>query len=119
MPGVVTLGPDDEGWTYTINGRTGLLVGNPSLHIAHSYTRRDKNSYFVPCRPDKGEEQEATALHAHAHAVKPYVRVLISRTRCERQNYGSSTKEFYTKFKLFLFKNDTDGCFIKKFRVNA
>jgi hypothetical protein len=102
-----TLGPDENGWTYTLAGRCGLLVGNDVLNVVHSYTRRAEDSYFMPMPPDKSEREDLP--------ISRYQKIIVVRKNCEKVHYGRP-KESYTSYKLFLFTHD-DKCEVRKFHI--
>lgn len=104
----ITLGPDENGWTYTLTAKSGMLVGNTTLDAVYSY-RRKGNDYVFQCTPpDKREIVEKTKHEP------PYENIIVERTKSQQHLYGGQ-KESFTKFKLYLYKNDK--CFIRKFRI--
>ena len=105
---ITTLGPDENGWTYTITARSGILVGNATLDKVYSYTRKSKSTYFTLAHEREREREDDTQA--------PYEKITVTRSKCERQQYGLP-KENYTTFKFFLLKHD-ETCVIKKFRLS-
>ena len=108
----VTLGPDEDGWTYTLSGRSGLLIGNNDS--AHSYVRRGTDAYFTPAQQERPRNIKMIAEDYGDEAVQmtPYDRIIIVRTKCERKWYGRPAEE-YIKYKLFMFRDE--ACFVRKY----
>ena len=105
----ITLGPDEEGWTYTLNGRTGLLIGNGELGIVHSYTLRERGTdvYFTPApseRPGRARKIAEELFDLPDEGVRQYDRIMLVRVRCEHKCFGRP-KNYFSKYKLYMFRD--------------
>jgi len=111
VPVLITLGTDEDGVTYTLSGRTGLMI--MSGETVHSYTRRSKCTYFTPALTEHPRRtSQIREEWGEDDGSQPYDRIMIIKTKCEQKCIGGQAKN-YTKYKLYMFQELK--CFVRKF----
>lgn len=119
---IITLGPDEDGATYTLNGRTGLLIMKGETTQSYMRTERGQgDSYFTPAlterpkraskiREEWGDDEDTS---------RPFDRIMITKTKCEKRIIGCQPTH-YTKYKVYLFYDDESSqCFVRKFVIES